>query len=187
MLSLTADIAYRCVQLNSHLIHPNPNFSSPIEETNGIVLIDEIDLHLHPKWQQTVLSDFCKVFPKIQFIVTTHSPQVLSSIHRKSIRLLGKDINGKDIAAMPLGESYGQISSDVLESIMHVNPQPPISEKADLQLLTTWVDQGQYHTPESVELFAKLKKTLGDNHSQLQRLARSINRQEILKNYEANH
>lgn len=83
MLSLTADIAYRCVQLNPHL-------TSPIEETNGIVLIDEVDLHLHPKWQQTVLADLCKTFPKIQFIVTTHSPQVISTVSSRQIRILYK-------------------------------------------------------------------------------------------------
>lgn len=129
MLSLTADIAYRCVQLNPHL-------ASPTEETNGIVLIDEVDLHLHPKWQQTVLSDLQKAFPKIQFIVTTHSPQVLSSVHRKSIRLLGKDSEGHDVAAIPLAESYGEISGDVLQSIMHVNPQPPVPEKSKIKTRT---------------------------------------------------
>lgn len=181
MLSLTADIAYRCAQLNSHLIHQNPDFPSPIEETTGIVLIDEIDLHLHPKWQQTVLSDLCKAFPKIQFIVTTHSPQVLSTIHRKSIRLLGKDANGKDVAVMPMAESYGELSSDVLQSIMHVNPQPPVAEKSDIERLTALVDQGLYNTPEATTLFNKLKAGLSETHPQLQKLARSIKRQELLK------
>lgn len=181
MLSLTADIAYRCVQLNSPLIHPNPNFPSPIEDTNGIVLIDEIDLHLHPKWQQTVLSDLCKAFPKIQFIVTTHSPQVLSTIHRKSIRLIGKDNEGNDIAAIPLAESYGEISSDVLHSIMHVNPQPPVAEKPKLERLTALVDQGFYNTPEAMKLFDELKSALSENHPQLLKLARSKKRQEMLK------
>jgi predicted ATP-binding protein involved in virulence len=183
MLSLTADIAYRCVQLNPHLIHQNPDYPSPLEETSGIVLIDEIDLHLHPKWQQTVLSDLQKTFPKIQFIVTTHSPQVLSSIHRKSIRLLGKDSHGRDVAVMPRAESYGEISSDVLQSIMHVNPQPPVAEKSELDRLTELVDQGLYHTEKKTvdDLFAKLKTALGETHPQLQRLARSVKRQEMLK------
>jgi predicted ATP-binding protein involved in virulence len=174
MLSLTADIAYRCVQLNPHL-------ASPTEETNGIVLIDEVDLHLYPKWQQTVLSDLQKAFPNIQFIVTTHSPQVLSSVHRESIRLLGKDNAGHDVAVMPMAESYGEISSDVLESIMHVNPQPPVAEKVDLDRLTAWVDQGQYNTPEAISLFAELKAVFGETHPQLQKLERSIQRQELLK------
>ncbi len=174
MLSLTADIAYRCVQLNPYL-------ASPTEETNGIVLIDEIDLHLHPKWQQTVLSDLQKTFPSIQFIVTTHSPQVLSTVHRESIRLLGKDNAGHDVAVMPMAESYGEISSDVLESIMHVNPQPPVAEKVDLDRLTAWVDQGQYNTPEAISLFADIKAVFGETHPQLQKLERSIQRQELLK------
>jgi predicted ATP-binding protein involved in virulence len=174
MLSMTADIAYRCIQLNPHL-------SSPSEETEGIVLIDEIDLHLHPKWQQTVLSDLCKTFPKIQFIVTTHSPQVLSSIHQKSIRLLGKNVNGKDVAVMPRSESYGEISSDVLQTIMHVDPQPPVPEKSKLERLTALIDQGLYQTQEAVDLLSELKTVLSETHPQLQKLQRSIKRQEILK------
>jgi len=181
MLSLIGDIAYRCVHLNSHLIHPNPNFPSPIEKTNGIVLIDEIDLHLHPKWQQTVLSDLCKAFPNIQFMVTTHSPQVLSTIHRKSIRLLGKNVNGKDVAVMPISESYGEISSDVLQTIMHVDPQPPVPEKSKLERLTALVDQGLYQMQEAVDLLSELKTVLSERHPQLQKLQRSIKRQEILK------
>lgn len=174
MLSLTADIAYRCVQLNPHL-------TSPTEETNGIVLIDEIDLHLHPKWQQTVLSDLQKTFPSIQFIVTTHSPQVLSTVHRESIRLLGKDNAGHDVAVMPMAESYGEISSDVLQSIMFVNPQPPVEEIADLNRLTEWVDQGQYNTQEACSLFERMRSVFGETHPQLQKLARSIKRQNMLK------
>lgn len=174
MLSLTADIAYRCVKLNPDLI-------SPTAETEGIVLIDEVDLHLHPKWQQTVLSDLIKTFPKIQFIVTTHSPQVLSTIHKGSIRLLGKDNNGKDIAAMPIAESYGEISSDVLESIMHVNPMPPISERESLERLTELVDQGLYADHEAIEILENLRSVFDETHPQLQKLMRSINRQKTLR------
>lgn len=50
------------------------------QQTEGIVLIDEVDVHLHPKWQQTILSQLRDAFPCIQFIVTTHSPQVLSTV-----------------------------------------------------------------------------------------------------------
>lgn len=174
MLSLTADIAYRCVQLNPHL-------NSPCEETNGIVLIDEVDLHLHPKWQQTVLSNLRDAFKNIQFIVTTHSPQVLSSVHRKSIRLLGKDSEGRDVAAIPLAESYGEMNSDVLQSVMHVNPQPPVVEKAKLERLIALVDQGLYDRQEAMDLLAELKTVLGETHPQLEKIARSIRRQAMLK------
>lgn len=172
-LAMVMDIARRMAQANPD--------KKNILESEAIVLIDEVDLHLHPKWQQTILPDLMRTFPNVQFIVTTHSPQVLSTIHRESIRLLGKDSNGRDVAVMPMAESYGEISSDVLESIMHVNPQPPVAERAKLECLTEWVDQGLYDTPEATSLFAELKTVFGDAHPQLQRLARSIKRQKMLK------
>ena len=65
MIGLVADIAYRAIKLNPHLDN------APLQ-TPGIVLIDEVDMHLHPKWQQTVLTDLTSAFPNIQFIVTTN-------------------------------------------------------------------------------------------------------------------
>lgn len=71
MIGLVADIAYRSVRLNPHL------GNDAVQETPDIVLIDEVDMHLHPEWQQVVLRDLkhSRAFPQIQFIVTTHSPQ----------------------------------------------------------------------------------------------------------------
>ena len=175
MLALVGDIAYRCYKLNAHLGEAAPR------RTPGIVMIDEVDMHLHPSWQQTVLIDLMAAFPMLQFIVTTHSPQVLSTVHRENIRVLGQDVNGMTIAQPPLAMTYGEPSGDVLHSVMMVDPQPPVSEKADLQRLTEWVDQGNYHTPEAIQLMQGLSTTLGEQHPQLQRLQRSIQRQEALK------
>jgi len=74
MLAMVADIAYRAAVLNPHL------GDQSARETPGIVLIDEIDLHLHPKWQRKVVNDLRKTFPKIQFIATTHSPFIIQSL-----------------------------------------------------------------------------------------------------------
>ncbi|WP_295389196.1 AAA family ATPase [uncultured Thiodictyon sp.] len=175
MVAMVGDIAYRCVRLNPHL-----GARAPLE-TEGIVLIDEIDMHLHPQWQQVVLAGFQEAFPKIQFIVTTHSPQVLTSIHKEHIRTLGKNIDGAYVASMPLAASYGEISSDVLESIMLVDPQPPIKERPDLKRLVELVDQGQYETDEAKGLLGRLNDQLRPDHPQLQRVERSIRRQQALK------
>lgn len=59
-----------------------------LENTPGIVLIDEVDLHLHPQWQQTILEDLKKIFPKVQFIVTSHAPAVINSVKRENVRML---------------------------------------------------------------------------------------------------
>lgn len=74
MINIVSEIAYRCVMLNGYL------GADAIRLTPGIVLIDEVDLYLHPHWQRHVLSDLKKAFPKIQFIVTTHSPFIIQSV-----------------------------------------------------------------------------------------------------------
>ena len=72
-ISLVADIAYRMAVLNPQLL------GNVCEETDGVILIDEIDLHLHPTWQQRILEDLRYIFPKVQFIVSTHAPAVVST------------------------------------------------------------------------------------------------------------
>ena len=175
MLAMVGDIAYRCYKLNAHHGEAAPR------RTHGVVLIDEVDMHLHPGWQQTVLTDLTAAFPMLQFIVTTHSPQVLSSIRRDSIRVLGQDVDGAAIAEPPLAMTYGEPSGDVLHSVMSIDPLPPVSERADLQLLTEWVDQGDYNSSQAIQLRQNLISALGDLHPQLQRLQRSMQRQEALK------
>ncbi len=74
MVSLVADITRRIITMNPHLGR------NALLETEGVVLIDEIDLHLHPEWQRRVVDDLKKVFPKLQFIATTHSPFIIQSL-----------------------------------------------------------------------------------------------------------
>ena len=81
-LSMIGDIAYRMAVLNLML------GEKVLEETPGDILIDEIDLHLHPQWQQTIISDLISIFPKIQFIVSSHAPAVINSVSREQIRIL---------------------------------------------------------------------------------------------------
>ena len=96
-LSMIGDIAYRMAVLNPIL------GEQVLEKTPGIVLIDEIDLHLHPQWQQTILSDLHAIFPKVQFIVSSHAPAVINSVLREQIRIL-------DYGAiyMPAAQTYGR-------------------------------------------------------------------------------
>ncbi len=104
MLSLSGDLAARCAVLN-----PQYGPDAPAR-TPGIVLIDEIDLHLHPAWQQRVLGDLQRAFPMVQFIVTTHSPQVLTTVRREHIRFLTTD----GTVTIPEDGTYGAKSSRVL-------------------------------------------------------------------------
>jgi|TARA_A100000171_G_scaffold52554_2_gene71550 predicted ATP-binding protein involved in virulence len=174
MVSLVADLAWRCAKLNPQL------GVKAQKKTEGISFIDEVDMHLHPKWQQTVVASLRDAFPKIQFILTTHSPQVLSTVRRESIRLIsvGPDSSA---SAMPLASSYGEESQNVLQAIMGVDPQPPVPEKEDIDRLTVLIESGKYQSEEAQKLLQSLRGHLSENHPQLQRLERSIRRQEALR------
>ena len=180
VLGLVMDLARRMTQANSHLVPGGNLIMNPLD-LPAIALIDEVDLHLHPSWQQRVLSDLMRTFRNAQFIVTTHSPQVLSTVRRENIRALSPDQSGNIIATEPMARTYGEPSGDVMHSVMLVDPQPPVAEKADLQRLTELVDQGRYQDDTAISLMSKLTQTLGEQHPQLQRLRRSIQRQEALK------
>jgi predicted ATP-binding protein involved in virulence len=170
MVGLVADIAYRCVRLNPHLV------GNAVIGTVGTVLIDEIDMHLHPEWQQLVLQNLEEAFPNIQFIVTTHSPQVLSTVKKESIIVLGK--TG---AVQPIfGESYGEASNDILTEVMHVNPKPRIEQVVDIEHYFDMIDLGQHESSEGKALRAKLEETLGTDHHELQKADRKIRRKGLL-------
>lgn len=81
---MVAELAYRCVVLNGYLD------DKAIELSRGVVMIDEIDLHLHPTWQRHVIGDLQRAFPNIQFIATTHSPFIVQSLGAKELINLDK-------------------------------------------------------------------------------------------------
>lgn len=104
MIGMVADIAYRCVTLN-------PQFEGEAAKlTPGIVLIDEIDLHLHPKWQRRVVEDLKTTFPKIQFFATTHSPFIIQSL--KANELINLD--NRD------GEYVNRSIEDIAENVQGI-------------------------------------------------------------------
>lgn len=82
MIGMVADIAYRMATLNPQLE------ADVISQTEGVVLIDEIDLHLHPKWQRQVVERLLNTFPKVQFIASSHSPFIIQSLYRRKDALV---------------------------------------------------------------------------------------------------
>ncbi|MGB3919331.1 MAG: AAA family ATPase [Thiothrix litoralis] len=127
MLAMVADIAYRCALLNRHM-----GVNAALR-SRGVVMIDEVDMHLHPDWQQTVISSLLKAFPNIQFIVTTHSPQVITTVPDDCIRIL-KD---GDVYPAPKG-TKGAESSRVLKRVFDVNVRPKDDENT--KLLNDYLD-----------------------------------------------
>jgi predicted ATP-binding protein involved in virulence len=92
MLAMVADLAIKAVTLNSHLLGRGlPGADDPtlvLKQSPGLVLIDELDVHLHPKWQRRVATDLKRTFPAIQFVCTSHSPQVIGELTPEEIRVL---------------------------------------------------------------------------------------------------
>ena len=151
IISMVADLAYRMARLNPQLRE------DAVTKTPGLVLIDEVEMHLHPLWQQTVLLDLQKTFPMVQFVVTTHSAQVLSSVPTESIRVLawGKQFEGVRHVDFSLGANSYQL----LQDIQNVSPRPqalPIVQ--DLKRYLQLVSEDAWDTPEALELRKKLDK-----------------------------
>jgi predicted ATP-binding protein involved in virulence len=133
VLAMVGDIAYRCIKLNPHL------GINAVKETRGIVMIDEVDMHLHPAWQQTILGNLIKAFPKIQFIVTTHSPQVISTVSSHQIRIL----DDGQVHSAEAG-TQGAEASRILRRIFEVDPRPqnePNTKKLNEYLDLVYADK----------------------------------------------
>jgi len=112
-ISLIADVAYRMAVLNPQLLN------SVTSETEGVVLIDEIDLHLHPAWQQRILGDLRAIFPKVQFIVSTHAPAVINTVKSENLIILDELT-----ARRPEGEVYGKDVNAVVSGLMNADERP---------------------------------------------------------------
>ncbi|MCA8082696.1 AAA family ATPase [Burkholderia cenocepacia] len=129
-IALIVDIARRMCALNPHL------GSEILKNTPGVVLIDELDNHLHPKWQRLMVRGLVKAFPKVQFICASHSPQILSELRPENILLLTLDG-----AAHPQA-SYGLDANRILEQIMDADPRPSEVED-DLTQLFICIEQNK--------------------------------------------
>ncbi|MBD0309395.1 MAG: AAA family ATPase, partial [Microcoleus sp. T1-bin1] len=130
LLALAGDLARRLAIAN-----PDRNYN-PLEGS-GVVLIDEIELHLHPKWQRAIIPNLKKTFPNCQFIITTHSPQVISDL--KWVHLLRSTSEGIAIDRVP---SFGKDSNRILETLMET-PERPQQIKEDLRKLFRLIDKGE--------------------------------------------
>ena len=115
LIALIGDLARR-------LAIANPLRSNPLEG-QGIVLIDEIDLHLHPSWQRLVISRLNEVFTGCQFIITTHSPHVLTHVEPHHLYLL--ELTNSGIVANRAQESYGKSVERILEDLMGLTTTRP--------------------------------------------------------------
>ncbi|MCG7551649.1 retron Ec78 anti-phage system effector ATPase PtuA [Pseudoalteromonas sp. Of7M-16] len=171
LVALSGDLARRLVTLN-------PDSDAPLLG-HGIVVIDEIELHLHPKWQQEILIGLQATFPNLQFIVTTHSPQVLSTVDKDCIRILRFDDNGIASIGAPTYQTKGVCSSDVLEQIMGTFSIPPVREANWLSNYSALVAENLWKSKEGLELYDKIVRHFGDNHPEVVKIKGEIRTQEF--------
>jgi len=114
LFAMIGDMVRRAVLLNPQL------GDKVLEETPGVVLIDELDLHLHPKWQRRIIEDLRRTFPKIQFIATTHSPFLIQSL-RSGEELIMLD-------GQPTAQLGNMGLEEIARGIMGVS-RPEVSER----------------------------------------------------------
>ncbi len=163
---MVADLAFRCIRLNPYL------GENAALETSGIVMIDEVDMFLHPGWQQTIIGSLQRAFPKLQFVVTTHSPQVLTTVKSECIRLLKQTLNPKSGSVSisvehPVIQSKGMASSDILAWLMDLDPTPDVEEARWLSQYKQLIQKGVHETPDAISLRDKLVHHFGQTHHEI--------------------
>lgn len=170
LIGLAADIAYRMATLNPQLE------TDVIKKTEGIVLIDEIDLHLHPKWQRQVVGRLLDTFPKVQFVASSHSPFIIQSLYHRDDVLLwdlekaqAVDITSKsieDIAEDQQGVEIPQQSQRFLdmekaaEAYYSALKQIPIASEDEKQHLRQRLDELliRYSDDPAFQAFLKMER-----------------------------
>lgn len=168
LVALVGDIARRLVVLN-------PESELPLHG-HGVIIIDEIELHLHPKWQQTVLGDLQEVFPNIQFIVTTHSPQVLSHIDPKHANVIKLSSGVHDVEQTTVRETYGKNADRIYEDNMDVSARPKAVQNK-LDDVFNLIDERKLD--EAKRSISELKADIGED-GQLVKASTLIKRIEMI-------
>ena len=149
VLALAADLARRMVQGNPHLDDPL--------KSEAVVLIDEVELHLHPAWQQRILGDLQRTFPNAQFIVSTHSPQVLTTVEPQRIIELAQE-GDRIVAGAPAGATYGAEAGDVLSVVMGVKERPENEFTKALEQYRHLIREGRWESKEALSLRSSLER-----------------------------
>lgn len=165
-LAMVMDIAARMAEAN-------PTSSDPLA-TTGIVLIDEVDLHLHPGWQQHILLDLQRTFPNIQFIVSTHSAQVISTVKPECLRVIEWENDKPRLLEIDFSEGAEaqQVLLDVLG--VHSTRAEQLSIVQHLMEYQQLVENDQWDTPKASSLRQQLDHWGGEYEPELARLDMDI-------------
>lgn len=154
LIWMVFDIAFRMALLN-------PDLCEKISETPGIILIDELDMHLHPKWQWNVVEALKTTFPNIQFIAATHSPMIIASCKGENlITIQEKNLEEPLYMETP----YGLEVNDILE---YYQGSSALSKEiaSKMQKFMQEIENGNLQQAE--QIFEQLKEEMGENHPQV--------------------
>lgn len=166
LLAMVGDLARR-------LAIANPGLPDPLQG-EGVVLIDEIELHLHPEWQRRIIPSLTQTFPNCQFIITTHSPQILGEIQNGIVYRLRSSPKG--IVAEKM-QTYGRDSNQILEDIMDVSERSP-TFKNDLRRLFRLIEDGKLD--EAKRLQQELENSIQYDEPEFAKSDALIRRKEVL-------
>lgn len=173
IVAMVADLAIKMVMLNPHLA------KDALSKTPGVVLIDELDLHLHPKWQRRVVEDLRRTFPRVQFICTTHSPFIVQSLRsgEELIVLDGQPTMGvanltiREVAQGLMGveesetsKRYGEMKDTARALLEEIEARKPLAGEALAQFEKKLAEAtGPYADNPAYQAFLEMKLAFGSN------------------------
>lgn len=169
LLALVFDLARR-------LSLANPELQDPLTDGEAVVLIDELDLHLHPRWQRTVVEKLTETFPNCQFIATTHSPQIIGECAPVGLILLTEE-DGKVVVSQSGHQGFGLDSSWILEHLMGTAPRN-VSVQIQINRVEDAIEEGNLQLAR--KHLADLRQKLHGDDGEVVRLEASINNLEAL-------
>lgn len=176
LFSIVIDLAFRCALLNSLKFGHDA-----ARLTHGTVIIDEIDLHLHPSLQSVVLKALQHTFPNLQFLVSTHAPMVMTGVentNRNCVQYLSYDPQKKEYLATPV-DTFGMDLSTIAEAVLNVPKREPSVEN-ELGELMNLVDEEDYATASTV--LSSMKERFGSRIPELTGIETQLTIEEALKN-----
>ena len=176
LLALVADLARRMALANPHF----PQLGRDPLEAEAVVLLDEVELHLHPSREQRVLPDLMRTFPNTQFLVTTNSPQVLTTVEADSLIELERE-DGEIVAGGVVAPTFGAEAARVLTGVMKVDQRPPENDFArGLREYNSLNAAGRGDREEAVALRRRLE-AMSPRDRGLDGARMEMNRQSVLR------
>ena len=158
-------------------------FSPDLKDKPGILIVDEIDAHLHPSWQRQIIPTLTSHFPELQIFCSTHSPLMLAGLKAGQVQLLQRDDDGKVTVSRSEHEILGWSVDEILRNCLGVQDPTDQMTAARLERLRELRRKGELTTEESTEL-ESLRATVsrelvdGPMYAQMEQIVQALKEQE---------